>query len=1019
MLFMGSVYPFDVPVGSDFLTVGVDLARRISVSDRDRSTGAGNACDLPRSARPHRETAEVCRRQPGQSAWVRVGDGGERARRGRWRAGCALVGLGIALPVGIAALELRRLETVHMRAKNALRADHLLSRLESQLRFRISLLEAVAQDVGAGRVRGPDAFEDRIRALIRAFPDYQAINWVNEAGIISWVVPLEDNLPAEGSNLLAHPEAGPTLEDALSSGRARATGPLTLKQGGRGFAIYVPVPGPTNGGAVNGVFRLAPLVSGLLPPRLRSGFDVTLASPNEPRPPDLAARGEQRTLEILGRTWLLAVEPTAESMEHLGRSSMLLALFGLGLAALISRLTYDLLASRERSFKQENHRRALLSAVHDHMVRLDQNLRTVAYHCAADRRRLPCHLAPEQWMPPRLRSSVERARVEERTIESEVELEGRTFEVRMVPYSERHVVVSLRDVSARRSLENERVLLAGLVASSPHLLAIITGSGRLEYLNPTGLSMLDLKTPPETLEAHLELGADALATLEGEPGTWSGRLTARPARSEDFPVHVTCFAIPTAVGLRLGVVAVDLRRTIELEEQVLRAHKLDALATLAAGVAHDFNNALTVFNTGLELLETGPTLPPSAQEDVSILRSAATNASHVAQQLLTFSRPRPKTANPQSHPIDTILAKSAPLLSRVVREDIELRWELQAPHTEIFGEPGALQQILLNLVINARDAIEGAGTITIRTRLLSRPRLVRIEVEDDGAGMDAEVLDKAFEPFFTTKVGQGSGLGLANVHQLVDDWGGQTEVDSEPGRGTVVRMNLPFRAVLEATPARTKPDLTQVRRARIVLADDDPALRTLVGKALRRAGHEVRHAANGLEALELLQAPTDVLVTDLVMPRMGGLELSRAARRSYPSVHVLLLSGYEDAPNRATKEDDFEWVAKPLDSATLLSRIESAMTRVPRVGAEPSAAPERAEPLAPRGIGHPSTARGRPPKTSVMLGPPQAAAASTPPIIAPNSPGVQASAPVRNKPGTLVSGPKGGPRKRAGTTGSP
>jgi signal transduction histidine kinase len=593
--------------------------------------------------------------------------------------------------------------------------------------------------------------------------------------------------------------------------------------------------------------------------------------------------------------------------------------FGILVAVLVGLLTHGILVSRESARAEATHRLALLAAVPDHMIRLGPEMETLAYHRSAGLPSIPCHLPAERWMPPRLRVAIERAWAERRTTEAHVDLDGRSYAVRVVPEPERFLVLSLRDITDQQKLEEERTLLTELVRSNGQLAAVFGQDGRLEYLNPAGQRMLGLQLPTSApLESFLEAPEELTRVLGGGPG-WSGRLELRSRSGVDIPAQVAAFPIQTAHGSKLGILALDLRETVELERRLLQSQKLQAIGTLAAGVAHDFNNALTVFRAGLELVEEHPGLPADLLEDTALMRQAEASATQVARQLLAFSRPGPMDEG--CFPVDEVLAGAAKMFARIVRDDIELSWDLSAEGARVDGDPGALQQVILNLVSNARDALQGGGRIHVSTRKTSDR--VSIAVSDDGVGMPEAQLARAFEPFFTTKsVGRGTGLGLAMVKRVTEELGGTVDLESARGVGTKVSLHLPLAGASTRSP-RPRRHLSVVRpRARVVLAEDDPAVRAILARGLKRAGHLVAEAADGDAALARLEEPADALVADVVMPGLGGEALARRAREASPEIFVVLMSGHRDLDWQALRENTgFEVLAKPIAPRTLLDAI--------------------------------------------------------------------------------------------------
>jgi CheY-like chemotaxis protein len=328
-----------------------------------------------------------------------------------------------------------------------------------------------------------------------------------------------------------------------------------------------------------------------------------------------------------------------------------------------------------------------------------------------------------------------------------------------------------------------------------------------------------------------------------------------------------------------------------VEEEVRQKQKMEAIAQLAGGIAHDFNNLLTVIGGNVLLLTSGD-LTDEERAYAREISDAAERAGVLTRQLLEFSRKR----RMELHPLDLneALESAEQTLRRLLGAAVEVVVVLERPLPLVLGDAGRVEQILLNLALNAGEAMPEGGTLTITTDVAGGS--VRLTVVDTGVGMDEETRERVFEPFFTTKrAGEGTGLGLTTVYGIVRQFGGEIRIDSEVGRGTTIVVTLP--AVAGSAPAAERLPVSEpaaVRTGRILVVDDEPAVRRVAGKALTRAGHEALAAGSGLEALELLASGqvVDLLITDLVMPGMDGVELAERACVERPGLPVLFMSGY-------------------------------------------------------------------------------------------------------------------------------
>jgi PAS domain S-box-containing protein len=376
----------------------------------------------------------------------------------------------------------------------------------------------------------------------------------------------------------------------------------------------------------------------------------------------------------------------------------------------------------------------------------------------------------------------------------------------------------------------------------------------------------------------------------------------------------------------------DRRRSAEeraeLEHRLAQAQRLESIGQLAGGVAHDFNNLLSVILTcvGFAMRELPADHP--VRDDVDEIGRAADRAAALTRQLLMFSRR--EVVKPEVLDVGALLRDLERLLDRTLSERIALRITVGPGLVPVLADRAQLEQVLVNLAVNARDAMPEGGTLAIAVGGVHSG--VRITVVDDGAGMPEEVRERAFEPFFTTKdPGQGTGLGLATVHGIVTDSGGTVDIDSAPGRGTVVTIFLPGCAepVLAVEPPAELPDLASTP-ARVLVVEDQEPVRRQACRILESHGYQVTDAAGGEEALAAWQ-PVDVLVTDVVMPGMTGQELARIALDRNADLRVVYMSGHtEDVLVRnGARARNLAFVQKPFTRATLLRAVEDALASAP------------------------------------------------------------------------------------------
>jgi len=369
----------------------------------------------------------------------------------------------------------------------------------------------------------------------------------------------------------------------------------------------------------------------------------------------------------------------------------------------------------------------------------------------------------------------------------------------------------------------------------------------------------------------------------------------------------------------------------QAESALRQAQKMEALGQLTGGVAHDFNNLLMAASSGLELMDRAKDDARRAQLKDGI-RAALDRGGRITEQLLAFSRRRPLQT--EIVRIDEHIGKLAELLDHSLRENIVVRFDIAKDIWPVEVDVSQFDIAILNLAVNAKDAMPRGGTLCLSARNseggLDGRDGVEISVEDQGEGMPPEVLDKAFEPFFTTKeIGRGTGLGLSQVYGFVRSAGGAVGIASTPGSGTRVTLLLPRAAAAARNedPAPADPSVSIDGRT-ILLVEDDATLNQLIGEMLEEHGGRVVRATSGPEALELFaRAPTQLVLSDMVMPGgMDGLELARGLRRLRADVPIVLMTGYSEAVSAAS-EEGFLVLRKPFAMSRLAACVEQALRR--------------------------------------------------------------------------------------------
>jgi two-component system, cell cycle sensor histidine kinase and response regulator CckA len=421
------------------------------------------------------------------------------------------------------------------------------------------------------------------------------------------------------------------------------------------------------------------------------------------------------------------------------------------------------------------------------------------------------------------------------------------------------------------------------------------------------------------------------------------------AGARDYVMKDNVTRLGAAVERELREAAIRRHRD-QLEDQLHRAQRMEALGRLAGGVAHDFNNILMAIIGYADLaladlarIDRGES--EGLREEIEGIRDAAGRATALTRQLLALGR-QPVISSGTSE-VDRVVQGIEGMLRRLIEADVQVETGLAAGEIHVRLDDSQLETILLNLCVNARDAMPDGGVLRIESaieqvteayaeaRLALEPgEYVRLVVSDTGVGMDAETRDRAFEPFFTTKEpGKGSGLGLATVYGIVTHGGGGVWLYSEPGGGTTVKLYLPTvrgGAAVEA-PSVT-PTFGRASGETVLLAEDEGAVRRVLATALERAGYHVLEAENGNEALRILGehvGSVSVIVSDAVMPDLGGPDLARQVRETFPAIPVVLMSGYTDDAllRRAPLGEGVTFLQKPFPASVLIARVRELLDR--------------------------------------------------------------------------------------------
>ena len=517
----------------------------------------------------------------------------------------------------------------------------------------------------------------------------------------------------------------------------------------------------------------------------------------------------------------------------------------------------------------------------------------------------------------------------------------------------------LMDITQRKeseqALAERENLLQTIIETEPECVKLVGPDGTLLQMNRAGLEMIEADSPehvigtvvrdviaPEHREAFDDLTARVIAggrgSLEFELVGLKG--TRRRMETHAVPLH-------GADGGILGALSVtrDVTERTRLEEQLRQSQKMEAVGRLAGGVAHDFNNLLTGIIGYADLLRAGLPADSELRADAEEVRKAADRAAALTRQLLAFSRRQ--VLQPQTLSLNEAVGEMERMLRRLIGEDVELVTDTEPGLGLVEADPGQIEQVIANLVVNARDAMPTGGRLILRTanvEVNGQPRTepqmrpgsyVLLSVSDSGSGMDTETQSRMFEPFFTTKdVGKGTGLGLATVYGIVKQSGGYIWVTGAPGAGTTFDIFLPRAEPVSRAESAGRPALPRHARTgteTVLVVEDERLVRDLIARDLGERGYTVVTAENGAEALKVASGggeSIDLLLTDVVMPELGGLELAARLTAEQPGLKVVYMTGYAE---RAVVGELAPWplLQKPFNVGALADTLRKVLDAPP------------------------------------------------------------------------------------------
>ena len=511
------------------------------------------------------------------------------------------------------------------------------------------------------------------------------------------------------------------------------------------------------------------------------------------------------------------------------------------------------------------------------------------------------------------------------------------------------------DITERKLAEAQRELLSALVEASPDFVGFADPkTAHIQYINKHGRKMCGIGEDEDLGKLKIsdmhpawmnKIMADVVMPAVVRDGLWEGEGAFLHRNGHEIPVLMTLLARKAANGEvdLFYTVSRDITERKLLEDQLRQSQKMEAIGQLAGGVAHDFNNLLTAINgyssLALQRIEGNPTVKNYLEE----IKKAGDRAANLTRQLLAFGRKQ--ILQPLAINLNEVVSDMNKMLRRLIGEDIQLAAKLDPDVGKVMADPGQIEQVLVNLIVNARDAMPRGGNLTIETRNVELDedygskhvgvppgKYVLLAVSDTGDGMSEDVRRRVFEPFFTTKEkGKGTGLGLSTVYGIVKQSGGNIWVYSEPDKGTTFKVYLPQVEPKTRGPAEKAAEAAPRGGSEtILLVEDEEVVRGLARRILEQAGYSVVEAGKADEALRFYEehvGEIDLLLTDVVMPGMSGKELADQLKSQCPELKMLFMSGYTDEAivHHGILDSSVEFIQKPFTPAGLIKRVRDVL----------------------------------------------------------------------------------------------
>ncbi|MCB1049586.1 MAG: response regulator [Acidobacteria bacterium] len=899
----------------------------------------------------------------------------------------------MALATLVLFVLLRQNQSIQLKTETEVTSTQVKVRVENFLSARIGLIGQMVNQFSGPTPVTAEEFAEQSETYLHWFSGLLAINWVDPDWVIQIVTPLAPNRNALGKDLHHHPSGlviG-ALSKAERTGGVCATPIIELYQGGKGFAVYWPVY-DANGsikGYINGVFRVQKFIDECLNEgQLRDRFDFDIAQDQTPFyqswQEDLPSEAPKDTrqslpIQILDQTWTLNIWPKSPFIQSLSNrwSHWILALGLLG--TLTAAFFYANTIKRQNQVAlQKSLLEAQAEASLDSTLMFSRDGRLLyANQQISELAQVPelpflTHFSAWQtWIGEKIGqweglSFLGNAHFQMQRKRGEfLSIHGKTLEWYLAPVLDQagHLMGQLlgfRDMSQRRLLENQlrgqEQLLAKIFQAANEGILLIQPSGlQIVEANDQACTILGLALDKAKVQrlGDLLFGTDSekaplLSAIQEKESNYFDRIYFRQASGKPVPCELSSAQFSHLQKQYLILMFRDITRRVEaekekvrLEKQVQHTQKLESLGILAGGIAHDFNNFLATIlgNADLAELAIRQSNPDQTLTSIQEIQSATQKASSLTRQLLAYSG-KGKFVS-EALDLNHIVAEMGTLLRVTIPKKIQITTDFQEPLPPIFGDPGQIAQVVMNLISNAADSMgDQVGQILLRTYNGNRPetpgQLVlgqhdpqRIynffQATDQGTGIEPQNIQKIFDPFFSTKF-TGRGLGLAAVAGILKSHEGICWIQSEIGLGSTFIVGFPeYQGSLsESQPA---PSEDSDMQGTILVADDEPTILEMISKALRYKGLNVILARDGQEALDKMHAKVQLVLLDVTMPVLDGFQVQSSLRNQHPTLPILLSSGYSESVQTERFADDpyTEFIQKPYKIVDLINKIQKML----------------------------------------------------------------------------------------------